>query len=61
MNYNINLDLSGVPGGMNTTELINALTDKNVLAALTGNRDFQSLDAKVKSRINQKNSRARGV
>ena len=46
---------------MNTTELINALTDKNVLAALTGNRDFQSLDAKVKSRINQKNSRARGV
>ena len=61
VNYNISLDLSSVPGGMNTTELINALTDKNVLAALTGNRDFQSLDAKVKSRINQKNSRARGV
>ena len=60
VNYNISLDLSSVPGGMNTTELINALTDKNVLAALTGNRDFQTLDAKVKSRINQKNSRAYG-
>ena len=60
VNYNISLDLSSVPGGMNTTELINALTDKTVLAALTGNRDFQTLDAKVKSRINQKNSRAYG-
>ena len=46
---------------MSSDELINALTDKNVLAALTGNRDFQELDAKVKARIASKQTRARGV
>ena len=61
VNYNISLDLTNVPAGMSSGELITALTDKSVLAALTGNRDFQELDAKVKSRIVSKQTRARGV
>jgi hypothetical protein len=60
-NINLNLDLSNVPSHIDTNTLINALTDKNVLTALTGNRDFQNLDAKVKSRINLKTNRARGA
>ena len=61
VNYNINLDLSGVPAGMSTNELINALTNREVLSALTGNRDFQTLDAKVKGRMAGQVGRARGV
>ena len=60
-NINLNLDFSNVPSHIDTNTLINALTDKNVLTALTGNRDFQNLDAKVKSRINLKTNRARGA
>ena len=59
-NVNLNIDLRNVPSNINTEQLINALTDKNVLSALTSNRDFQSLDAKVKQKINLKNVRARG-
>ena len=61
VNYNISLDLNNVPGGMSSTDLINALTNRDVLTALTGNRDFQTLDAKVKARINAKSNRARGA
>lgn len=61
INYNISLDLNNVPSGMSSDELINALTDRTVLAALTGNRDFQTLDAKVKARIASKQTRARGA
>ena len=60
-NINLNLDLSNVPSHINTNQLIEALTDKNVLSALTGNRDFQNLDAKVKQRLNLKANRSRGV
>jgi hypothetical protein len=54
------LDLSGVPRGVNTNELVTAIQDRNVLNALVTNRDFQDLDARVKQRINLKNVRARG-
>ena len=60
-NVNLTLDLSNVPSHINTDTLINALTDKNVLTALTSNRDFQNLDAKVKQKINLKTNRARGA
>ena len=60
-NINLNLDLSNVPSHINTNQLIEALTDKNVLSALTGNRDFQTLDARVKQRLNLKANRSRGV
>ena len=56
-NINLNLDLSNVPSHIDTNTLINALTDKNVLTALTGNRDFQALDANVKKRISLRNAR----
>lgn len=59
-NLNISLDLSGVPRGVNTNELVTAIQDRNVLNALVTNRDFQDLDARVKQRINLKNVRARG-
>lgn len=58
---NLNLDLENVPTHINTGDLINALSDKKVITALTGNRDFQDMDAKVKSRIRSKTSRAKGV
>ena len=61
INNNVNLDLSGVPGHIDTNTLIAMLSDKKVLAALTSNNDFQSLDAKVKERLNLKVNRARGV
>ena len=60
-NLNLNLDFSNVPSHIDTNTLINALTDKNVLTALTSNRDFQNLDAKVKQKINLKTNRARGA
>lgn len=59
-NINLNLDLKNVPSNINTSQLIEALTNQNVLNALVDNRDFQDLDARVKQRINLKNTRARG-
>ena len=59
-NINLSLDLSSVPRGVNTNELVTAIQDRNVLNALVTNRDFQDLDARVKQRINLKNVRARG-
>ena len=57
-NINLVVDLKNVPSGVDTDSLINAITDKNVLNALVSNRDFQSLDARVKQKIELKNIRA---
>ena len=59
-NLNLTLDLRNVPSHINTGQLIEALGDKRVLSALTSNRDFQDLDAKVKQKIALKNVRSRG-
>ena len=60
INHNITLDLANVPSQIDTNTLITMLSDTNVLRALTGNPDFQSLDARVKERLNLKQVRARG-
>ena len=57
-NINLTLDLRNVPSHIDTGSLIEALSDKNVLNAIASNRDFQSIDAQVKQRINLKNSRS---
>ena len=57
---NLILDLKNIPSGIDTDSLISAIKDKKVLDALTSNRDFQDMDAKVKQRIQLKNVRARG-
>ena len=59
-NINLSLDLRNVPSHINTGDLIEALSDKNVLSAIANNRDFQDIDAKVKQRISLKTGRARG-
>ena len=61
MDINLNVDLANVPSGVSTETLIAVLTDPAVLQALTGNANFQSLDARAKNRLALKNSRARGV
>ena len=61
MDINLNVDLANVPAGVSTETLIAVLTDPAVLQALTGNANFQSLDARAKNRLALKNSRARGV
>ena len=58
---NLSLDLRNVPSGIDQQVLINTLTSKEVLNALVGNDDFQSLDNKYKTRINNRNIRARGA
>jgi hypothetical protein len=58
---NLNLDLINVPTHISSRDLINGLRDKTVIASLTGNKDFQDADLKVKSRIRSKTSRQRGV
>lgn len=60
VNYNINIDLTA-PSSMSSSDLMSVVNDRDFLVALTGNRDFQELDARVKSRISLKNSRMRGV
>ena len=57
-NINLTLDLKNVPANINTAQLIEALNNREVLNALVNNRDFQSIDAQVKQRINLKNSRS---
>ena len=61
MDINLNVDLANVPAGVDTQTLIAVLTDPSVLAALTGNSDFQSLDARAKNRLALKQARAGGV
>ena len=58
---NLILDLRNVPNGVSEEVLYDALTSKEFINALVTNNDFQSLDAKVKGRINAKARRARGV
>ena len=60
-NINLNVDLANVPAGVDTQTLIAVLTDPQVLAALTGSSDFQSLDARAKYRYGLKQGRARGA
>ena len=61
MDINLNVDLSNVPAGVDTQTLIAVLTDPTVLQALTGNTNFQSMDARAKQRLNLKQARARGA
>ena len=60
-NIYLTLDLKNVPVGVDTNTLINALTDKNVVSALANNRDFQSMDAQVKQKLNLKQLRSGGI
>ena len=59
------LDLRNVPSGMDESLLRETLNEtvqsKEFISALVNNKDFQSLDSKVKSRISAKQNRARGV
>lgn len=59
--FTVVLDLINVPAHIDTDTLIRMLKDKNVIRALVENRDFQSIDNMVKSRINYKVNRSRGV
>jgi len=61
MDINLNVDLSNVPANIDTQTLIAVLTDPTVLAALTGNNNFQTLDARAKNRLNLKTARAGGL
>lgn len=61
LDINLNVDLSNVPAGVDTQTLIAVLTDPQVLSALTGSNDFQSLDARAKNRYALKQGRARGA
>ena len=61
INHNVTLDLVNVPAHISTATLIEMLSDRDVLNAFVNNRDFQSLDARVKERINYKANRSRGV
>ena len=55
------LDLENVPAHIDTRALIEMLSNTEVLRALTGNRDFQDLDSKVKLEIARRANRARGA
>ena len=62
---NLSLDLSNVPANVDEATLYgiveDAMTSKEFISQLVNNNDFQSLDSKVKARINAKSRRARGV
>ena len=60
VNYNISLDLVNVPSHISTGQLLDVMQDKSFLERFVGSRDFQTIDAKVKSRISARNSRAVG-
>lgn len=57
---NVVLDLVNVPAQIDTNTLISMLRDPIVLRALTSSPDFQSLDARVKEKLNLKQIRSRG-
>lgn len=67
MNQTLNLilDLKNVPSGVDENMLYGAiettLNSKEFIDALVSNPDFQTLDGKVKARINAKRNRTRGV
>ena len=62
---NLSLDLSNVPTNVDENRLYDivgeAMTSKEFIQALAQNNDFQSVDRKVKARINAKSRRARGA
>ena len=60
VNESISLDLVNVPGHISTGQLLDVMQDKSFLERFVGSRDFQTIDAKVKSRISARNSRAVG-
>lgn len=60
-NINLSVDLANVPDGVSTETLVEVLTSREVLTALTGNSDFQTLDSRAKNRYALKNNRARGA
>ena len=55
------LDFQNVPGHIDTDDLIRVMQDKKVLASIARNRDFQSIDSKVKNEIIGKSKRYYGV
>ena len=61
VNERIVLDFANVPAHIDTDTLAEAIQDRDVLKALTTNRTFQDLDANIKSRIEARNNRSRGV
>ena len=62
---NLSLDLSNVPSNVDENQLYSivgeAMQSKEFIQALASSNDFQSVDRKVKARINGKRARARGV
>lgn len=60
-NLKLDLNLSNVPEHISTNDLIEALTDKNVVKAIATNNDFQDFDSKMKRRIQGRVNRAKGV
>jgi hypothetical protein len=61
INHNIKLDLANVPVHIDTNTLIKMLSDREVIRAFVENQDFQSIDAKIKERLNFKVNRSRGI
>ena len=55
------LDLQNVPATMSESTLVDLLSNKKVLQALTGNKDFQDFDMRMKKEIQNRSIRARGV
>jgi hypothetical protein len=61
----ISLDLENVPDGIDQQLLhqvvVETLTNRDVINTLVSSNDFQMIDSKVKSRMINRNNRARGV
>ena len=55
------LDFQNVPSHIDTNQLIEVMQDRRVLESIARNRDFQSIDTKVKSEIIGKSKRYYGV
>ena len=55
------LDFQNVPSHIDTNQLIEVMQDRRVLESIARNRDFQSIDTKVKNEIIGKSKRYYGV
>ena len=55
------LDFQNVPSHIDTNQLIEVMQDRRVLESIARNRDFQSIDSKVKNEIIGKSKRYYGV
>ena len=60
INHNIVLDFKDVPAGMDMDVLMKSFENPNFIRALVDNNIFQDIDARVKTRLEKKNGRARG-